>query len=116
MNFHSTEQFAEIEAQKEESLRIFRSEQEQAWGNRKVGSHTPPDYLEKEDAAWQKHLDRLALIQKGKQAKWSLCRNCGKEKISAGRTYCAGCKRLLRLHRRRKSAFDMAQTALVSAS
>ena len=88
----------EIEAQIAESLRLFRSDQDQAWGNRKVGSHTPQDYREKEETAWRKHQDRLALIAKGKKAKWSLCRACGKEKISAGRKYCAECKR----KRRRK--------------
>ncbi len=132
MKFHSTdescrfhsfveaEQYAERNSEdhlsrKQESLAIFHAEQDEAWGNRLVGSQTPPDYLEKENAAWQKHLDRIALIEKGKAAKWSLCRNCGREKISAGRRFCADCKIVLRRRRRRKGGLDMAQTALVSA-
>ena len=104
------------EAQEEASRLIFRSERDQAWGNRKVGSQTPVDYLEKEEAAWLRHLDRLKLIAKGRLAKWSLCRNCGTERISAGRRFCSECKRLLRLRRRRKCSSDMAQSALESGS
>ena len=96
----------ELNAQEEESLAIFRAEREQAWGNRKVGSQTPPDYLEKEEAAWRKHLDRMGLIREGKRAKWGLCRECGVEKVSAGRSYCAGCKLERRRQRRRNGGTD----------
>jgi hypothetical protein len=104
------------EAQEEASRLIFLSERDQAWGNRKVGSQTPVDYLEKEEAAWLRHLDRLKLIAKGRLAKWSLCRNCGTEKLSAGKRFCASCKAKLRRQRRRKCSSDMAQSAPVNGS
>jgi hypothetical protein len=134
MNFHSTDEscrfrsFPEVgkycaqsfellcpDAQEEESRRILRTEQDQAWGNRLVGPQTPLDYLEKEEAAWQRHLDRVALIETGKGAKWSLCRMCGKEKISARRSFCARC-RLLRKRRRNRKLSDTVKRALVSLS
>jgi hypothetical protein len=107
---------ASPEAQEEESRRIFHSERDQAWGNRKVGSQTPVDYLEKEEAAWLRHLDRPKLIAKGRLAKWSLCRNCGTEKLSAGKRFCTRCKLKLRRQRRRKCSSDMAQSGDVNGS
>lgn len=82
----------EVQQQVEESRRLFRADQDEAWGNRKVSTQTPKDYLEKEERAWEKHMDRLSLIRGGRGAKWSLCRACGTERISTGKKFCAGCK------------------------
>ena len=99
----------------EEARAEFRAAQDRAWGNRKVGPHTPPDYERREARAWErfnaakqqclaayKEAIRTGCVKRRRRKAARFCPVCNQEPLVLGQRKCCGCKAAARRNRNRR--------------
>jgi hypothetical protein len=99
----------------EEARAEFRQVQDHAWGNRKIGPHTPADYERREARAWErfnaakqqclaayKEAIRTGCVKRRRQKAARFCPGCNQEPLLLGQRKCWSCKAAARRNRNRR--------------